>query len=80
MLARRLLDWQERMEPAGSADLLGPSTLRALRLVADGAPVGTTGRWGDTNGAAMRVAPVGVAVPAASRSTGCAPRSPTSTG
>ncbi|MEO7980483.1 MAG: ADP-ribosylglycohydrolase family protein [Sporichthyaceae bacterium] len=62
-LADRLLAWQRRMAAAGSADLLGPSTLRALRLVADGAPVGSTGRWGDTNGAAMRVAPVGVAVP-----------------
>ena len=63
-LAARLLAWQQRMEEAGSADLLGPSTLRALRLVADGAAPGTTGRWGDTNGAAMRVAPVGIAVPA----------------
>ncbi len=62
-LAARLLEWQQRMAAAGSADLLGPSTLRALRLVADGAPAGSTGRWGDTNGAAMRVAPVGVAVP-----------------
>ena len=61
-LAARLLAWQDAMVAAGSADLLGPSTLRALRLVADGAPVGTTGRWGDTNGAAMRVAPVGIAV------------------
>ena len=59
VLATRLLDWQQRMEAAGSADLLGPSTLRALRLVADGAPLGSTGRWGDTNGAAMRVAPLG---------------------
>jgi ADP-ribosylglycohydrolase len=62
-MAARLLAWQARMEQAGSADLLGPSTLRALRLLADGAPAGTTGRWGDTNGAAMRVAPVGIAVP-----------------
>jgi ADP-ribosylglycohydrolase len=62
-LATRLLAWQDAMVAAGSADLLGPSTLRALRLVADGAPVGTTGRWGDTNGAAMRVTPVGIAVP-----------------
>ena len=61
-LARRLLAWQDAMVAAGSVDLLGPSTLRALRLVADGAPVGTTGRWGDTNGAAMRVTPVGIAV------------------
>lgn len=71
-LARRLLDWQRRMEAAGSADLLGPSTLRALRLVADGAPIGSTGRWGDTNGAAMRVAPVGVAVPPAPLEALCA--------
>ena len=61
-LARRLLAWQRRMVDAGSADLLGPSTVRALRLVSEGAPAGTTGRWGDTNGAAMRVAPLGVAV------------------
>jgi ADP-ribosylglycohydrolase len=63
LLAARLRAWQRRMEQAGSSDLLGPSTLRALRLVAEGAPAGTTGRWGDTNGAAMRVAPVGIAVP-----------------
>src|SRR3954451_19386063 len=63
VLAPRPLAWQDAMVAAGSADLLGPSTLRALRLVADGAPAGTTGRWGDTNGAAMRVAPVGIAVP-----------------
>jgi len=63
LLASRLLGWQDRMMAAGSADLLGPSTLRALRLVAAGAPAGTTGRWGDTDGAAMRVAPLGVATP-----------------
>lgn len=59
--ARELLDWERRMQDAGSADLLGPSTLRALHAVASGAPVGTTGRWGDTNGAAMRVTPLGIA-------------------
>ena len=63
LLASRLLGWQDRMVAAGSADLLGPSTLRALHLVAAGAPAGTTGRWGDTDGAAMRVAPLGVATP-----------------
>jgi ADP-ribosylglycohydrolase len=63
LLAGRLLAWQDRMAADGSADLLGPSTLRALRLVADGAPAGTTGRWGDTDGAAMRVAPLGIATP-----------------
>ena len=63
LLARRLLDWQAQMERTGSADLLGPSTLRALHLVAGGAPAGTTGRWGDTDGAAMRVTPLGIACP-----------------
>lgn len=60
--ADRLLDWERRMRAAGSLDLLGPSTLLALRLAADGVPVEQTGRTGDTDGAAMRIAPVGVAV------------------
>jgi ADP-ribosylglycohydrolase len=62
-LARRLLAWQETMKRVGSADLLGPSTRRALEAVRSGVPAGESGRWGDTNGAAMRVAPVGIAVP-----------------
>jgi ADP-ribosylglycohydrolase len=61
--ADRLLAWERRMRATGSLDLLGPSTLRALRLVADGVPVDRTGRWGDTNGAAMRITPIGIAVP-----------------
>jgi ADP-ribosylglycohydrolase len=60
--ARELLAWEERMIAAGSADLLGPSTRRALALVTAGTPTGETGRTGATNGAAMRVAPVGIAV------------------
>jgi ADP-ribosylglycohydrolase len=59
--ARELLAWEKRMIAAGSADLLGPSTLKALTLVADGVPTSQTGRTGATNGAAMRVAPVGIA-------------------
>jgi ADP-ribosylglycohydrolase len=62
-LADRLLAWEAGMVARGSADLLGPSTRRALEQVAAGAPPGTTGRWGDTNGAAMRIAPVGIACP-----------------
>ena len=54
--------WEERMIAAGSGDLLGPSTRRALQAIADGADVTVAGRWGDTNGAAMRIAPVGVAL------------------
>lgn len=60
-LAELLLTWQTQMVAAGSADLLGPSTLRALRAVSSGEPPTTSGRWGDTNGAAMRIPPVGIA-------------------
>jgi ADP-ribosylglycohydrolase len=62
-LAGRLLAWQVAMVAKGSADLLGPSTARALEAVGRGVPVDEAGRHGDTNGAAMRVAAVGVAVP-----------------
>lgn len=62
-LADELLVWEEMMRTAGSHDLLGPSTIRALTLVAAGADPETTGRWGDTNGAAMRVTPIGIAAP-----------------
>lgn len=62
-LADDLLAWERRMVATGSADLLGPSTRRALTALADGASLTDAGRWGDTNGAAMRVAPVGIATP-----------------
>ena len=62
-LADRLLAWQAAMVAKGSADLLGPSTANALEAVGRGVPVAEAGRDGDTNGAAMRVAAVGVAVP-----------------
>ena len=65
-LASELRAWEARMTAAGSLDLLGPSTLRALRLIAEGVSPDETGRWGDTNGAAMRIAPIGVGTAAAS--------------
>ncbi|GAA0250710.1 ADP-ribosylglycohydrolase family protein [Cryptosporangium japonicum] len=60
--ADALLAWEERMRAEGSLDLLGPSTRRALAAVARGVSPDETGRWGDTNGAAMRIAPIGVGV------------------
>jgi ADP-ribosylglycohydrolase len=60
-LARRLLAWEESMRARGSLDLLGPSSKRALAALAAGASAGEAGRYGVTNGAAMRVTPVGVA-------------------
>lgn len=58
-----LQDWEADMVRRGSADLLGPSTRRALRAVSEGVDPGIAGASGDTNGAAMRIAPVGIAVP-----------------
>ena len=49
------------MAERGSLDLLGPSTKRALTAVLAGTPPEEAGRHGDTNGAAMRITPVGIA-------------------
>jgi ADP-ribosylglycohydrolase len=63
-LAAALLGWEREMAARGSLDLLGPSTKRALMAVQAGAPPTETGRYGDTNGAAMRITPVGIATAA----------------
>ncbi|RSN63856.1 ADP-ribosylglycohydrolase [Streptomyces sp. WAC 04229] len=60
-LAHDLLDWEKEMKAKGSFDLLGPSTKAALDAVAGGVPAREAGRNGTTNGAAMRVTPVGIA-------------------
>ncbi len=60
-LARDLLAWEESMRARGSLDLLGPSTRQALAALEAGVGVAEAGRRGVTNGAAMRVAPVGIA-------------------
>jgi ADP-ribosylglycohydrolase len=64
-LAKSLAEWERDMARRGSLDLLGPSTQRAISAVAAGASVEEAGRFGDTNGAAMRVTPVGIAIPVA---------------
>lgn len=64
-LGRRLLAWEQQVRARGSLDLLGPSTRAALTELQAGGDPARTGRAGTTNGAAMRVAPVGIAVPAA---------------
>ncbi|MGW4461255.1 ADP-ribosylglycohydrolase family protein [Micromonospora sp. NPDC004704] len=61
-LARELLAWEDDMRRRGSLDLLGPSTRSAVAAVAAGRPIEEAGRYGTTNGAAMRITPVGIAV------------------
>ena len=62
--ARQLLAWEEDMRARGSLSLLGPSTKRALSALLAGTPITESGLNGTTNGAAMRITPVGVATPA----------------
>jgi ADP-ribosylglycohydrolase len=66
-VAAALLAWEDEMRARGSLDLLGPSTRRACAAIRDGEPVETAGRFGATNGAAMRIAPVGIARPVQDR-------------
>jgi ADP-ribosylglycohydrolase len=63
-LAQALVRWERDMAERGSLDLLGPSTKRAVAAVLAGTPPEEAGAAGDTNGAAMRIAPVGIAVAA----------------
>ncbi|UVK36122.1 ADP-ribosylglycohydrolase family protein [Mesorhizobium sp. AR10] len=58
-----LLDWERDVKARGSYDLLGPSTKRAIDAINDGVPAEEAGSGGDTNGAAMRIAPVGIMMP-----------------
>lgn len=61
--AQDLLDWESGVKLRGLQDLLGPSTKQALKNLLAGMPPDQTGRQGTTNGASMRIAPVGIATP-----------------
>ena len=61
-LAGALVSWERDMAGRGSLDLLGPSTKRAVAALLAGTAPEHAGASGDTNGAAMRIAPVGIAV------------------
>ena len=74
-LARALVNWERKMAERGSLDLLGPSTRRACAAILAGVPPDEAGATGATNGAAMRIAPVGIAV-ALAPATPAAPPSP----
>ena len=61
--AAALVGWEKEMAARGRRQLLGPSTKRAVAAVLAGTPPEEAGLGGDTNGAAMRIAPVGIAFP-----------------
>jgi len=61
--AEALIAWEADVAARGLRDLLGPSSKRALEALLAGTPASKTGLTGTTNGAAMRIAPVGIACP-----------------
>lgn len=61
--ARDLMAWEAGIRDRGLRDLLGPSSKAALDALLAGASPEVTGLRGTTNGAAMRIAPVGIATP-----------------
>ena len=57
---RDLLEWEAEIRAKGLRDLLGPSSKAAIEALQAGAAPEETGLKGTTNGAAMRIAPVGI--------------------
>ena len=60
--ARAIVAWYDRIG-GDTCPYVGPSTRRAVQAIKKGANLQETGRFGDTNGAAMRIAPVGLIHP-----------------
>ncbi|MGH1479789.1 MAG: ADP-ribosylglycohydrolase family protein [Geminicoccales bacterium] len=67
--AKDLLSWEQEVQRRGLLDLLGPSSKLALTALREGVPAFETGKEGTTNGAAMRILPVGIATPSAALQT-----------
>lgn len=61
--ATALLEWEKDVRARGLHDLLGPSSKAALESLMAGVPSAETGLRGTTNGAAMRIVPVGISIP-----------------
>ena len=54
-----LILWADRVKDK-YASPLGPSTERALKAIRAGAPISESGKYGNTNGSAMRISPLGI--------------------
>lgn len=57
-----LVAWYDRVD-GDNSPFVGPSTRRGLKALKRGEDPRTTGLWGDTNGAPMRIAPIGLLHP-----------------
>ena len=58
-VVEEILAWADRVKDK-YASPLGPSTERALKAIRAGADITVSGRYGNTNGSAMRISPVGI--------------------
>lgn len=58
-MAKRIVEWAARKNLL-STNLLGPSTTRAIRELMEGKDPRQTGKFGTTNGSAMKIAPIGI--------------------
>ena len=58
-VAREIMLWAERVKDKYVSPL-GPSTERALKAIKAGADIAESGKYGNTNGSAMRISPVGL--------------------
>ncbi|VCZ29057.1 hypothetical protein BANRA_05033 [Escherichia coli] len=63
LIGRNILDWALRFD-AFNKNVLGPTSKIALNAIRDGKPVAELENNGVTNGAAMRVSPLGCLLPA----------------
>jgi ADP-ribosylglycohydrolase len=61
-VAEALLDWYDHVG-GDTSPYVGPSSRKALQAIRQGVDLNMTGSTGDTNGAAMRIAPVGLIHP-----------------
>jgi ADP-ribosylglycohydrolase len=57
-----IIDWYDRVG-GDESPYVGPSTRRGVNALKTGQDPHTTGIWGDTNGAPMRISPVGLMHP-----------------
>ena len=60
--ARAIVNWYDRIG-GDDCPYVGPSTRRAVQAIKRGEDLSETGRFGDTNGAAMRISPIGLMHP-----------------
>jgi ADP-ribosylglycohydrolase len=60
--AGAIVSWYDRIG-GDDCPYVGPSTRRAVQAIKGGGDLQVTGRYGDTNGAAMRISPVGLIHP-----------------